>query len=301
MELHLILIFTLCLLFSNKSNGALPEEVYWKSKLPNTPLPKALQELLQPENLSISSEIEKPLDYYESRPFSEIDFNIGYSNINRIASTTTTVFLLHDNLFPGNRMYLNFKKAYNTSKFLPRKIAQSIPFSTKEYSKILKYSSVKPASEEAQMIKHTIQQCEAPKIEGEIKYCATSLESLVDFVVSKFGNKVLTLANEVEEENKKQNYTISQGVKKMGDYQIVCHKQIFKYAVFYCHVIEATKVYMVPLVGDDGSKVKAAVICHTDTSAWNPEHIAFQVLKVKPGGPPICHYLNSDTIVFIPY
>ncbi|EEF39407.1 hypothetical protein RCOM_0586060 [Ricinus communis] len=54
-------------------------------------------------------------------------------------------------------------------------------------------------------------------------------------------------------------------------------------------------------MGIDGSKATAAVVCHLDTSAWNPKQFAFQVLKVKPGGPPICHFLNIDTIVWVPY
>ncbi|KDP46067.1 hypothetical protein JCGZ_06578 [Jatropha curcas] len=61
-----------------------------------------------------------------------------------------------------------------------------------------------------------------------------------------------------------------------------------------------TNVYMIPLVGADGSKAKALIVCHLDTSAWNPKHFAFQVLNVKPGGPPVCHFLNSDTIVWVP-
>ncbi|XP_055960748.1 BURP domain protein RD22-like [Mercurialis annua] len=197
-------------------------------------------------------------------------------------------------------MYISFRKMYNISTFLPRKIAETIPFSTKDYSKTLEYFSLQPTSEEAQIIKHTIELCEAPEMKGEIKYCATSLESLVDFTVAKFGNKVSVLDNEVEKENTKQNYTISRGIKMMGDHQIVCHKQIYAYAVFHCHAITATKVYMVPLVGEDGSEAKVVVICHTDTSAWNPNHFAFQLLKVKPGESPICHFLNNDAIVWIP-
>jgi len=39
-----------------------------------------------------------------------------------------------------------------------------------------------------------------------------------------------------------------------------------------------------PLEGEDGTRVKAAAVCHKDTSEWDPNHhIAFQVLKVKVG------------------
>jgi len=60
-----------------------------------------------------------------------------------------------------------------------------------------------------------------------------------------------------------------------------------------CHVIVDTEVYEVPLVGADGTKVKAVTVCHLNTSAWSPDHMAFQVLKIKPG-PAVCHFLDSD-------
>nr|GLL16852.1 BURP domain protein RD22-like [Ipomoea trifida] len=53
------------------------------------------------------------------------------------------------------------------------------------------------------------------------------------------------------------------------------------------------------LVGANGAKVKAAVVCHKDTSAWNPKHLAFQVLKIKPGTVPVCHFLPEDHIVWV--
>ncbi|XP_050218786.1 BURP domain protein RD22-like [Mercurialis annua] len=308
MELHLLLpIFTLLFCLFRESNGSLSLEFYWKSMLPNTPLPIALQELLKPENISDFYKTRKHLDDFEENPQQRIDYKIAYPGIkttfdsNVITNnTTTTIFFLHNNLLPENKFYLNFRKANNSSNFLPRKIAQNIPFSTEKYPEIFEYFSIESTSKEAQMIKHAIEQCEAPKMKGEEKYCATSLESLVDFVVSKYGKNVLALANDVEEEYKNQNYTISHGIRKMSDYQIVCHKQIYLYAVFYCHVTTGTQAYMVPMVGDDGSKAKAVVICHSDTSSWNPQHLAFQVLKVKPGGSSICHFLSSDTIVLIP-
>ncbi|GLT50728.1 hypothetical protein SLA2020_241940 [Shorea laevis] len=82
--------------------------------------------------------------------------------------------------------------------------------------------------------------------------------------------------------------------------QLVCHKEKYPYAVFMCHSINKTDAYVVPLVGSDATKAKALVICHKDTSFWNPKHRAFQQLKVKPGTIPICHFLIRETLVWIP-
>ncbi|KAJ9139751.1 hypothetical protein P3X46_030455 [Hevea brasiliensis] len=202
------------------TDASLPAEVHWNSVLSNTPLPKALQDLLHPV------------------------------------------------------------------KFLPRKVADLIPFSSEKLAEIFTRFSVKADSVEAKTMKETIDECEATKIPGEDKYCATSLESLVDFSVAKLGKNVSVFTNEVEEESKEQEFTI------------LCHKERYVYAVFYCHKINATKVYMVPLIGTDGSKAKALVICHMNTSAWSPQHPAFQLLKVKPGSP-VCHFLNDDALVWV--
>ncbi|KAJ9182693.1 hypothetical protein P3X46_006658 [Hevea brasiliensis] len=301
MEFHLLSIFALFSLALRGSNASLPAEAYWKSMLPNTSMPKALQDLLQPEfknGISFST-----LSFGSHK--SELRYGVGYwpevTKSNEVfIPSKTTIFFLYNDLLPHRKMTLKFTKSNKTSNFLPRKIAETIPFSSNKLPQILNYFSIKPSSKEAQIAKRTIEDCEAPNIRGENKYCATSLESLVDFVIRMYGKKVQALATEAEKENKEQEYTILKGIKTIGDNQIVCHNQPYTYAVFYCHTINATKAYTIPLQGVDGSKAKAIAVCHTDTSAWNPKHLAFQVLKVKPGGPPICHFLNSDTIVWVP-
>ncbi|EEF39409.1 BURP domain protein RD22 [Ricinus communis] len=276
--------------------------MYWQSMLPSTPMPEAIYQLIQPGNKSTFSEVEVGVALKESSALPRIDYDIGYTDKGAEKVTmanSTTIFFLYDDLLPGKRMMLVFTKSTSRSSFLPRKIAETIPFSSNKFSEILNYLSIKPTSKQSQIMKQTIEDCETPGVKGEDKYCATSLESLVDFVIAKLGKEVHALSNKGEEEDSKQNYTILKEIKMMGGNQIVCHKMRYVYAVFYCHIIMPTMVYLVPLVGDNGCKAKAVVICHTNTSSWNPEHFAFRVLKVKPGGPPICHFLNSDTIVWV--
>ncbi|GLT55462.1 hypothetical protein SLA2020_285810 [Shorea laevis] len=148
-------------------------------------------------------------------------------------------------------------------------------------------------------MKNTIDECEQPEIQGEDRHCATSLESMIDFSTSKLGKNVNAISTEVENQTQKQEYTIEAGAKKMaGEKSVVCHKQNYAHAVFYCHETK-TRAYMVPLEGADGTKAKAAAVCHTDTSAWNPKHAAFRVLRVKQGTFPICHFLPQDHIVWV--
>ncbi|WRX32795.1 BURP domain - like 10 [Theobroma cacao] len=131
------------------------------------------------------------------------------------------------------------KKA-SKATFVPRPVAESIPFSTQKFPEILKYFSLEAKSAEANLLKQTIENCERPALDGEEKYCATSLESFVDSGVSKLGKSMQLLSNEFEKETGNQEFTIGQGVKMMGGSEIVCHKMKYAYAVFLCHSIHET-------------------------------------------------------------
>ncbi|XP_039017891.1 BURP domain protein RD22-like [Hibiscus syriacus] len=137
-------------------------------------------------------------------------------------------------------------------------------------------------------------------MEGETKYCATSFEFFVDSGVSMLGKNIELLSTELEKETQSQEFSVGEGVKMMGESTIVCHKMEYAYAVFLCHSIDKTDLYNGPLVGEDGTKATALGVCHKDTSAWNPNHLAFQVLKVKPGTVPVCHFLARDAHVWVP-
>ncbi|KAH7849125.1 hypothetical protein Vadar_013336 [Vaccinium darrowii] len=289
-----ILSFVSVALVASQAADDVSPDAYWKSVLPNAPMPKVVKEILHNgwiEDKSTSVGIGKG---------SVHEVIIAYSN----AATETqihdtrniAVFFLEKDLKRGTKMNLYFTKTTNSkTTFLPRQVADKIPFSSEKMLEILDQFSVKPDTKEAEVMKKTIKECEEPGFKGEEKYCVTSLESMVDFTTSKLGKSVQAISTEVEKEtNKLQEYRVS-GVKKMGGGEcVVCHKLKYAYAVFYCHKITATKAYVVSLVGLDGTKAKAVAVCHTNTSGWNPKHLAFHVLKVKPGTVPICHILSED-------
>ncbi|KAJ7958603.1 BURP domain protein RD22 [Quillaja saponaria] len=397
MEYCLLPIFTFLTLALMATHAALPPELYWKSKLPNTPIPKAISDLLNTADLieekstpvsvgeggvNVNAGKGKPGNTAVNVGKGGVNVNAGKGkpgntgvtvgkggvNVNTGGGTHVSVggkgglgvntgkhgpgtnigvgkggvsvgtghkgkpvyvrvkpgtspFLykyaatetqLHDNrnvalfflekdLHPGTNMPLHFTKSSNPINLLPRNAADSIPFSSNKLTEILDRFSVKSGSMEEEVMKNTIKACEEPASKGEEKYCATSLESMVDFSTSKLGKNVEAISTEVGKETQLQKYTIAAGVKKMaGKKSIVCHKQSYAYAVFYCHKTETTRAYKVPLVGADGTKTEAVAICHTDTSEWNPKHLAFQVLKVKPGTVPVCHFLPDDHVVWVP-
>ncbi|KAL2895720.1 BURP domain protein RD22 [Bienertia sinuspersici] len=148
-----------------------------------------------------------------------------------------------------------------------------------------------------------MKRCEEKGVKDEEKYCANSLETMVDYVTSNLDlgkNKLVVLSTE-QDNGILMDYTI-QKVQKLGidnNRNILCHKMSTPYAVYLCHNIERTDIYDVSLVGADGKQTKAMVGCHKDTSTWNPRHYAFQFLKTVPGGKPICHFVNADAIAWI--
>ncbi|KNA12475.1 hypothetical protein SOVF_125630 [Spinacia oleracea] len=244
---------------------------------------------------------DKP-NYVKVQPgFNPFDYRYAHHKKGHAENGRSLFFLEKDMKF-GKSMRIHFRLRTNEATFLPREKAESLPFSSNKITTILREFEVEPESEEANVIKETITGCKDKGIKGEEKYCATSLESLVDYVKKTLGTNVKAMSTEskIIGSNKVQNYTIVAMKKVDGDNAaIVCHKQRYAYAVFYCHKSSGTSAYMVSLMSMNGSKARALTICHKDTSAWNPKHLAFQLLNVKPGSAPICHFLPEDHIVWL--
>ncbi|XP_042486837.1 BURP domain protein RD22-like isoform X2 [Macadamia integrifolia] len=343
MDLHLIAIVVYLSLAGIVSHATQPSEDYWQSMLPNTPMPKAIQDLLPSDLTNEKSTYidgatgvnvgRKGVGVSTGKPGSGTNVGVGKGGVSVHTSPkgkpvvvkvnptenqfryrygasedqlrddpNMTLFFKEEDLHPGTTMSLHFTKTTPGATFLPRQEAESVPFSSNKFSDILHQFSVKPGSKEAQTMKKTIQDCEEPAMEGEEKYCATSLESMIDFSTSKLGsNNVQAISTEFEkEETQKQQYTITGDIQKMAsDEAVVCHDQPYVYAVFYCHSSYSIRAYKVPLVGANGSKANAVAVCHTNTAKWNPKHLAFQVLKVKPGTVPVCHFLPEDHVVWV--
>ncbi|XP_030543057.1 BURP domain protein RD22 [Rhodamnia argentea] len=354
MEFRLLHVLASLAVILVTSHAALTPELYWKSALPNTQMPKSIKDMLQQqsdfmEDKSTSVGVGKggvnvhagkgqpggttvgvgkggvgvdsgkgtsvgvgkggvavhtgpkgkPV-YVGVKPApNPFDYLYAASETQLHDDRNVALFFLEKDLKPGTTMTLHFTKTSNSVAFLPREEAKTLPFSSDKLPDILDHFSVKPGSAEAEIMKDTIKECEEAGIKGEEKYCATSLESMIDYTKSELGNNVKALATEVNKETQLEKFTIKAGLRRVAaDEAVVCHKQNYAYAVFYCHKTQATRLYMVPMKGADGTEAKAIAACHTDTSAWNPKHLAFQVLKVKPGTVPVCHFLPEDHIVW---
>ncbi|XP_017624961.2 protein RAFTIN 1B-like [Gossypium arboreum] len=228
------------------------------------------------------------------------NLNNNFKVDDNIVSVDETTFFFQRDLRTGKLVNLpNLIATGDKTPFLPDRVAKSIPFSSAKLPEILNHFSLKPQTRDANTIGETIRGCERAAINGEQKFCATSLESFIDLSISKLGKQIQLLSIEFSKETKNPLFSISRGMQNMGEHELVCHKMEYPGAVFLCHALNKTGVYKVPLVGRDGTKANALAVCHKDTSGWNPKHMAFQILKVKPGTVPICHFLFRDTLVWV--
>ncbi|XP_039064076.1 BURP domain protein RD22-like [Hibiscus syriacus] len=210
-----------------------------------------------------------------------------------------TVFFFPKDLRSGKLVKLPALTTSDKTPFLHDRVAKSIPFSSDELPEILNHFSVRPQTKEANLISKTVKGCERVAMKGEDKFCATSLESFIDSSISHLGKQIQLLSTELSKETNNSLFIIAKGMQDMGENELVCHKMKYPRAVFLCHSIDKTTVYKVPLVGRDGTKANALAVCHKDTSAWNPKHMAFRILKVKPGTVPICHFLVKDALIWV--
>jgi len=211
-----------------------------------------------------------------------------------------SIFFSEEELRPGTKLDTHFPKTKDLTPLLPRQVAERLPFSSEKINEILEIFAVKPKSENVEIVQKAINYCEEPVVNGEEKYCATSLESMVDFVTSKLGKNVDVITTEVEKETMSEKFWVKDGVKMISSDAnvIICHHMKYPYVVFFCHQVVNTTAHLMPLEGEDGSRVKAAGICHKDTSEWNPEYIAFEILKIKPGTAPVCHLIPQGHLLW---
>ncbi|CAN6685941.1 unnamed protein product [Malus baccata var. baccata] len=215
-------------------------------------------------------------------------------------------FFTFDDLHCGMRMPLHFPNQEH-SRFLPKEVADSIPFSTPHIPQIRQLFSIPQGSQEAKNVAYALEQCEMKPITGETKFCATSLESMTNFVTKIIGSgvrfNILSTEHPTTSTSITQSYTILEEPKQvLASKMVFCHPLAYPYAVFFCHHFEKdTKFFKVRLGGENGDKVQAVAVCHMDTSDWDPAHDLFALLGIKASASsPVCHFLPENHLVWIP-
>ncbi|KAM0854652.1 hypothetical protein ACQ4PT_050294 [Festuca glaucescens] len=218
--------------------------------------------------------------------------------------TKTKVFFHEESVRVGERLPFHFPPASPAALgFLPRRVADSVPFTAPALPGVLAAFGVAPGSAMASSIKATLRACETPTMAGESKFCATSLEALVERAMGVLGTRdVKRVTSTLPRAGAPlQTYTV-RAVQRVegGPVFVACHPEPFPYTVYRCHTTGPSRAYMVEMEGARGAAdgVTIATVCHTDTSMWNPEHVSFRLLGTKPGGTPVCHLMPYGHIIW---
>ncbi|KAH9624664.1 hypothetical protein KSS87_001674 [Heliosperma pusillum] len=240
----------------------------------------------------------------------------SHSSSHHMDQSTLVFFTLND-LKQGKTLPVYFRgnNPSNSPQFLPRDEADSLPFSLSKLDFLLQYFGFGRGSSQATAMENTLRECEVKPIKGETKFCATSLESMLDFVHEMIGVniqvQVLNTQNlEKSTNNVLQNYTIVDEPREVpAPKMVACHTMPYPYVIYYCHYQKSeSKVFQVPLQGETRNKnknknkndVEAVAVCHMDTSQWSESHVSFKVLGIKPGSSPVCHFFPADNLVWVP-
>lgn len=207
-----------------------------------------------------------------------------------------SVFFVEESLRLGTKLKHDFQKT-KKRPYLPKKIAQSIPFSVDKVAEILNLFSIKSKSAEATSIKETLGIClQRPNVKKENRTCAQSMEDIVDFVVKELGTNDVQLRmmrNNIEVAHGIQDYVVTK-VKKLvvpGNTAAACHRMVYPYVVYYCHHQQDIGHYDITLVSPtSGNAIQTTAVCHYDTYAWQPDVEALRYLGIRPGDAPVCHF-----------
>lgn len=216
-----------------------------------------------------------------------------------------TLFFMEQELLPGKTMRFQLMNRTNQATFLPRRLAESTPFSLDKLPDAYNQFSIVPASPEGSLLRRSLQKCHDISLKGwKNETCVTSLESMIDLVKTVLGKNVEAFSSEVKQEDAqiRQIYT-SDGIKKIEASKfLACHKLNYPFGLFYCHTFDSHEAYgvRVPLKGSNGGEVVGVGVCHIKRNAWEP-YIARtpnRMAAVREGRVSLCHILAGDTTVW---
>ncbi|GKD64768.1 BURP domain-containing protein [Tanacetum coccineum] len=217
-----------------------------------------------------------------------------------------SMFFRVDDLYLGKKMRIRFAANDNSTRLLTQEEADSIPFSSSKLAYIFQLLSISYNSQQAKNMASTLEFCELEAEKGEVKFCATSLESLLDKTNGIFNNaKPNVLTTKILNANHTlfQMYTfVKKPLEIHAPEMVVCHTMAYPYMVYYCHGTKgpSKRLYKIALDGENGERVDAVAVCHMDTSTWDRDHAAFRALGGLPRSYPVCHFLPADNLAWIP-
>ncbi|THG06647.1 hypothetical protein TEA_005270 [Camellia sinensis var. sinensis] len=166
------------------------------------------------------------------------------SHMDHIDPSLIVFFFLEDPKVGKTIPIASQRDSSSSPHFLPKEESNYISLSLEQLPNLLRIFSFPQGSPQAQAMESTLRQCEVKPIKGRSKTCATSLESMLDFVRAMFGLvsefKVVSTIHFTESTSILQNYTILEDTLEIsGPKMVACHTMPHPYAIFYCYYRES--------------------------------------------------------------
>lgn len=186
--------------------------------------------------------------------------------------------------------------------FLPRAISSKLPFSSREVTELKRIFHAEDNSTTERVIVNALAECERAPSPGETKRCVGSVEDMIDFAASTLGRdiKVRTTENRAGSRREVVIGKVSGINGGRVTKSVSCHQSLYPYLLYYCHSVPKVRVYEADIL-DVETKTKinhGVAICHIDTSAWSPGHLAFVTLGYGPGQIEVCHWIFENDMTW---
>lgn len=175
---------------------------------------------------------------------------------------------------------------------LPRNLSQLIPFTTVALSDVVSSFGISWTSNMTKNMNNTLITCEEKPAVGETKTCSTSIEGMIEFVVSNLGSSdnVELVSHPALTGDSGKKARVTKVVQRLSSPSnrppLSCHLLVYPYGVFYCHSINGTLTFSMELevLEKNGNMYNATALCHP---------------YVQSKGSVYCHLILGDTLLWL--
>lgn len=176
--------------------------------------------------------------------------------------------------------------------FLPRSLSQLIPFDTVALSDVVSSFGMLEGSNMTQNMNNTLLACQEKPVQGETKTCTTSIEGMIEFVLSNLGSShnVELVFHPTRTADSGKKARVTKVVERLSGHSnrppLSCHRLLYPYGVFYCHSINGTLAYNMELevLEKNGNIYNATSLCHPN---------------LGKKGSVYCHLILGDTLLWL--
>jgi len=172
--------------------------------------------------------------------------------------------------------------------FLPRNLSQLIPFATVALSDVVSSFGISWRSN----MRNTLTVCEEKPKVGETKKCSTSIEGMIEFVLSNLGSSdnIELVSHPALTRDSGKKARVTKVIERLSGPSnrppLSCHRLVYPYGVSFCHLIDDTLTFTMELevLEKNGNIYNATALCHPN---------------VGSNGWDYCHLILGDTLLWL--